>query len=199
VILLPGPANSAARSAKDSRLLIGDRDTALLWIPGLDVGSCLGVDSRLPELVAARVCVGKLAPGIFLSPLGAIMILRESIGRGLREAFDVAQGKFEWGWAPRRKTKRPQLLEVPEMLRGMLRDWWKSHGRPMTGACVPCPPRKRAGKVKRKVSHALAFRRDLRGAFGVRLGTLMRASSKRYGRSRRGSAPLRGDRLHAAR
>lgn len=82
-------------------------------------------------------------------------------------AFDVAQGGFEWGWAPRRKTKRPQLLEVPEMLRPILCDWWERAGRPASGLVFPARRGKRAGEVKLKVSHADAFRRDLRRAFGV--------------------------------
>jgi integrase len=82
-------------------------------------------------------------------------------------AFDVAQGDFEWGWAPRKKTKRPQLLEVPQMLRGILRDWWERHGRPTEGPVFPARRGRRAGAVKGKTSHAKAFRRDLRRAFGV--------------------------------
>ena len=82
-------------------------------------------------------------------------------------AFDVAQGGFEWGWAPRQKTKRPQLLEVPEMLRGILRDWWERHGRPTAGPVFPSRRGARAGATKGKTSHALSFRRDLRRAFGV--------------------------------
>jgi integrase len=82
-------------------------------------------------------------------------------------AFDVAQGAFEWGWAPRLKTKRPQLLEVPAMLRGILRDWWERHGRPSAGPVFPSRRGRRAGATKGKTSHALSFRRDLRRAFGV--------------------------------
>lgn len=82
-------------------------------------------------------------------------------------ALDAAQGAFEWGWAPRKKTKRPQLLEVPPMLRGILRDWWERHGRPTSGPVFPTRRGKRAGEKKGKVSHAKAFRRDLRRAFGV--------------------------------
>ena len=82
-------------------------------------------------------------------------------------AFDIAQGGFEWGWAPRRKTKRPQLLEVPEMLREILRDWWERHGRPLEGPVFPSRRGRRAGAVKGKTSHANAFRRDLRRAFGA--------------------------------
>lgn len=52
------------------------------------------------------------------------------------EAFDVAAGAFEWGYAPRKKGSRlakggkPQLLTVPEMLRPVLRDSWERHGKP---------------------------------------------------------------------
>lgn len=83
------------------------------------------------------------------------------------EAFDVAEGSFEWGYAPRRKTKRPQRLEVPAILRSILRDWWERHGKPIAGPVFPSRRGKRVGKVKGKVSHALALRRDLRRAFGV--------------------------------
>jgi integrase len=81
------------------------------------------------------------------------------------EAFDV--GAFSWGWAPRRKTKRPQRLHVPDMLRPILADWWERHGRPAEGLLFPARRGKRAGEEKRKVSHADAFRRDLKRAFGV--------------------------------
>ncbi len=89
------------------------------------------------------------------------------------EAFDLEPGPggtaagFTWGWAPRRKTRRPQLLEVPEMLRPILRDWWERAGRPTTGHLFPSRRGQRAGEPKGKTSHALAFRRDLRRAFGV--------------------------------
>lgn len=83
------------------------------------------------------------------------------------EAFDVECGRFAWGWAPRRKTRRPQLLEVPDMLRPMLRDWWERAGRPSAGLVFPARRGKRAGESKIGVSHARAFRRDLRRAFGV--------------------------------
>ena len=85
------------------------------------------------------------------------------------ESFDVERGAFTWGWAPRRKTKRPQLLQVPEMLRPILRDWWERHGRPSEGLIFPARRGDRAGEEKRKVSHARAFRRDLRRAFGLEI------------------------------
>lgn len=81
------------------------------------------------------------------------------------EAFDV--GEFAHGWAPRRKTRRPQLLGVPELLRPILRDWWERHGRPQTGLVFPARRGARAGQEKTKVSQAQAFRRDLMRAFGI--------------------------------
>ena len=59
------------------------------------------------------------------------------------EAFDVAAGAFEWGYAPRKKGSRlakggkPQLLTVPEMLRPVLRDSWERHGKPSSGLIFP--------------------------------------------------------------
>jgi integrase len=84
------------------------------------------------------------------------------------EAFDTKNdGAFTWGWAPRRKTKRPQLLEVPEMLRPILRDWWDRHEKPATGLVFPVRYGERAGEGRARTSHAKAFRRDLRRAFGL--------------------------------
>lgn len=85
------------------------------------------------------------------------------------DAFDVERGGFEWGYAPRKKTKRPQLLEVPAMLRPILRDWWERAGRPAEGLVFPVrrPGRggDRVGQQRRSASHAHAFRRDLQAAF----------------------------------
>ncbi len=83
------------------------------------------------------------------------------------DAFDVDEGAFTCGWAPRRKTKRPQLLGVPEMLRPILRDWWERAGRPKEGLVFPARRGERAGESKRGVSHAAAFRRDLKRAMGL--------------------------------
>jgi len=74
------------------------------------------------------------------------------------------------GWAPRKKTARPQLLEIPEMLRPLIRDWWQRAGRPTTGLLFAARRGEHAGSgPKIGVSHAVAFRRDLRRAFGVDL------------------------------
>jgi integrase len=83
------------------------------------------------------------------------------------QAFEIGDGAFERGWAPRVKTRRPQLLEVPTVLRPFLRDWWERQGRPAAGPVFPALRGKRAGETKRKVSHAKALRRDLRRAFGI--------------------------------
>jgi len=84
------------------------------------------------------------------------------------ESFNVDDGNFSSGWAPRKKTARPQLLAVPEMLRPILRDWWERAGKPTQGLMFPALRGEQAGKgEKTGVSHASAFRRDLRRAFGV--------------------------------
>jgi hypothetical protein len=74
---------------------------------------------------------------------------------------------FEAGWAPRKKTARPQLLEVPEILRPILRDWWERAGRPAAGPMFPVRLGPRAGEERKHASPADALRRDLRRAFGV--------------------------------
>jgi len=82
------------------------------------------------------------------------------------EALD-ATGDFEFGWAPRKKTARPQKLVIPEMLRPILRDWWERHGRLREGLVFPVRRGDSVGEARRGVSHAEAFRRDLRRAFGL--------------------------------
>jgi integrase len=88
--------------------------------------------------------------------------------RALRwEALDTIEGRFTVGWAPRKKTKRPQLLEVPEMLRPILRRWWQLHEEPTDGPVFPTRKGKRAGEEKGRSNVAAALRRDLRRAFGI--------------------------------
>ena len=57
-----------------------------------------------------------------------------------------------------------QVLETPEMLRPILRDWWERRGRPNEGPIFATRRGKRAGTEKGKTSHAEAFRRDLERA-----------------------------------
>jgi integrase len=83
-------------------------------------------------------------------------------------AFDTVDGRFSWGYAPRRKTRRPQRLDVPEILRPILRDWWERAGRPTAGLVFPLRRGEKAGKDgRKKSSHAKAFRRDLARSFGL--------------------------------
>lgn len=103
-------------------------------------------------------CVGRMFGGLRTGDIHALTW----------DAFDTeGDGGFVWGWAPRQKTRRPQLLEVPVMLRPILRDWWERHERPVVGLIFPARRGKRVGKAKHHVSHARAFRRDLRRAFGI--------------------------------
>lgn len=111
-------------------------------------------------------CVARMFGGLRTSDLHAVQW----------EAFDTSNGgAFTWGLAPRKKGSRlakggkPQALVVPEPLRPILRDWWERQGRPTAGVIFP----KRRGdealtrEARKKMSHAKAFRRDLRRAFGL--------------------------------
>ena len=81
--------------------------------------------------------------------------------------FDVVDGAFAWGVAPRQKTERPQKFDVPEELRPILRYWWELNGRPTEGPIFPALRGKRAGETKMGVSHAEGLRSDLRRCFGL--------------------------------
>ena len=100
-------------------------------------------------------CVSRMFGGL---RLGDIRAMRW-------EAFSLPD--FAMGWAPRKKTARPQLLEVPAMLRPILGDWWERAGRPTTGPMFPVRKGKRAGQQRKPSSPAKALRRDLMRAFGV--------------------------------
>src|SRR5690606_21550931 len=102
-------------------------------------------------------CVSRMFGGLRLGDLKAIRW----------EAFTVDDGRFPTGWVPREKTARPQLLEVPEMLRPILRDWWERAGRPMEGPVFPVRRGKRAGEQRGHGSPARSLRRDLARAFGI--------------------------------
>ena len=82
-------------------------------------------------------------------------------------SLDTENGRFAMGWAPRQKTKTPQPLEIPAMLRPILRDWWERTEKKVTGPVFPTRKGERAGEERKKSSHAKAFRRDLRRAFGI--------------------------------
>lgn len=105
------------------------------------------------------VCVSRMFGGLRTGDLHALHW----------ESFDVEHGGFTWGYAPRQKTRRPQLLEVPEMLRPFLHDWWTRAGQPQAGLVFPARRAgrrgDRVGKQKINVSHAGALRRDLEAAF----------------------------------
>jgi len=82
------------------------------------------------------------------------------------ENFDVDRGGFTWGWAPRNKTRTPQKLVIPEVLRPVLRSWWQEHGSPREGLVFPALRGDQAGEGQKiGVSHAGALRRDLQAAF----------------------------------
>ncbi len=63
---------------------------------------------------------------------------------------------------PRSKTAKPEVLDVPEMLRPFLRAWWEAAGRQVDGPVFPVRKGPRAGERRRAgVSHAKRLRRDL--------------------------------------
>jgi hypothetical protein len=103
-------------------------------------------------------CVSRMFGGLRLGDIKAIRW----------EAFTIAaDGTFETGWVPREKTARDQLLEVPEMLRPILRDWWERAGRPRAGFLFPVRRGKRAGEQRKAGSPASALRLDLARALGI--------------------------------
>lgn len=74
---------------------------------------------------------------------------------------------------PRSKTAAPDILEVPEILRPILRAWWEKAGCPLAGLVFPTRKGARAGQRRRpKASHAKALRRDLAKAGVFRLPPL---------------------------
>lgn len=75
-------------------------------------------------------------------------------------------------YVPRTKSGIPQKLEIPEVLRGRLRDRWLACGSPMDGPIFPVRrgPRKGEEKKRRGVSYAKALRRDLKKAGLTRHG-----------------------------
>jgi integrase len=69
---------------------------------------------------------------------------------------------FATCFVPRTKTKRPQALEVPEVLRPFLRARWEGVRRPESGPVFPVRVGKRAGDFRKLgSSFAKALRRDL--------------------------------------
>jgi integrase len=115
---------------------------------------------RFREAVLERqtmACVARMFGGLRTGDLHALKW----------ESLDAEQGRFEFGWAARRKTSAPQLLEIPAMLRPILRDWWERRGRQLTGPVFPARRGERIGEEKKKGSHAQNFRRDLERAFGL--------------------------------
>jgi len=71
---------------------------------------------------------------------------------------------------PRRKTRKPQPLEVPEAVRPYLERWWREQSKPTDGAVFPVRRGARAGETKSQRSssgYAKRLRRDLKRALGV--------------------------------
>jgi integrase len=85
---------------------------------------------------------------------------------------------------PRSKTAKPTVLDVPEVLRPFLRDWWERAGRPSSGPVFPVRVGARAGERKAKGnSYAERLRRDLFRARIVRLAPVEVPLKKQGSRS----------------
>jgi integrase len=65
---------------------------------------------------------------------------------------------FAWCIIARTKTKKPQKLEIPNVLRGPLRAWWETHGSPSSGPVFPATKGPRAGKARRLRGTTFAHR-----------------------------------------
>jgi integrase len=81
------------------------------------------------------------------------------------EAFNTLAGAFTCGYAPRQKTRRPQLLEIPEPLRPFLREWWELAGKPSEGVVFPV---RRVGKRGDRVGHTRTAGAPRRGGVSPR-------------------------------
>ncbi len=73
---------------------------------------------------------------------------------------------FAWCIVPRTKTGKPQRLEIPDVLRAPLRQWWEAAGCPKTGPVFPVTKGARKGEARkaRGVSFADRLRRGLLAA-----------------------------------
>ena len=78
----------------------------------------------------------------------------------------IATTDFASCVVPRAKTDAPQVLEVPEVLRGRLRARWEAAGRPTSGPVFPSRrgPSKGGFRAARGISFAARLRRDLEKA-----------------------------------
>ena len=99
-----------------------------------------------------------------------------------------------WDWAmvdrlhfaqcvvPRAKTATPQVLEIPESLRGILAAWWERHDKPATGPVFPARRGDRAGQFKatRGISYAPRLRRALWTAGVVRMEPVVDEEGNRH-------------------
>jgi hypothetical protein len=95
------------------------------------------------------------------------------------EDFQIEDGAFTSGWAPREKTGLPQRLEIPPPLRPILRAYWIAKGKPLVGPLFPLLRGERTGGQRDEGSHAAAFRLDLQRALGIQVwGPLPRSGGK---------------------
>jgi integrase len=164
----PEAHEEPTRRAKKERAVLTDEElmTYLSW-EHPDEHQRMAVLER-----QTMACVARMFGGLRTSDLHTMTWDAFELPRLLDDG--ASAGGFESGIVPRKKGSRlakggrPQRLMVPEMLRPILRDWWERHGRPSAGLVFPARRGAKAGVGARSgVSHADAFRRDLRRAFGI--------------------------------
>jgi integrase len=123
-----------------------------------------------PEIVRFLVCE---EADLELRTLAAVARMEGGMRTSDLHAWDWTMldlDAFTSCTVPRTKTAAPEVLEVPELLRPVLRGWWERAGSPAAGAVFPVRKGKRAGERKARAnSYAGRLRRDLFRAGVVRL------------------------------
>lgn len=140
-----------AATVRRERAVLTDAELAsyLAWEPGPGRGRRGAIERQVLSIVSR--CFG----GVRTGDLHALTW----------DAFDVEAAGFRWGYAPRHKTQRPQLLGMPAVMRPAIQKWWELHGRPLTGPIFPVRIGARKGGRRKRGSFAAAFRTDLQAAF----------------------------------
>lgn len=166
--------------------LIGDNPVARVGVPSMHETTkerCILTDAEIAKYLACDDVDLELR----------LMSLVARVEGGMRTS-DV--NRWDWSmldrvhfaecFVPRSKTGKPQRLEVPGVLRPLLRERWERAGRLEGGPVFPVRRGERAGefRAERGISYAAALRRDL-----------LRAGVKRHkcDRPANGPTPKRGE------
>ena len=127
---------------KDREILLDEEIEALL--------SCPTVDLEIKMLSIAARAVGGQRTGDLL----------------VWDWSEIDTENYASCYVPRRKTGKPQRLQIPEVVRPFLRAWHQRKGRPIVGPMFPVTKGKRKGEPRREsgVSFAKRLRRALKRA-----------------------------------